>query len=121
MTSVKQKSNIASQRSNIESLFQLFSVGAMRPKPYVKKLPLPATVTIPLDPKEMELLQMITARIGGSRTMVAHHIVKLGLYEAAAGCGFTFDEDGNVPETQKSWDVTPSTTGFSFPGEEEAA
>lgn len=102
----------------IEGLFQLFSSAAMNPKKYVKK-PLPSTVTVTLGPQEMEMLYVIACRIGAPRTNVAHHILKMGLYEAAAGCGFTWDEEGNIPEEQKTWDMTSRTMGISHPGEEE--
>jgi len=107
--------------SNIEQMFQLFSSGAMNARPYVKKSPLPASVTVLLGPKEMEMLQVIAARIGAPRTNVAHHVLKLGLYEAAYGCGFTVDEDGNIPEEEKKWDTTPRTQGFSHTGEDKEA
>lgn len=108
--------------SVIEKLFRMFSGAAMSPKPYKKKLPLPATVTVPLGPKEMEILQLITSRIGATRTNVAHQILKVGLYEAAYGCGFTPDEEGNIPEEQKVWDTTPKSMGIGFidSNEEEA-
>ena len=105
--------------SNIEKLFEMFSGAAMNPRPYVKKNPLPARVTVPLAPQEMELLQIIAARIGSPRTSVGHHILKLGLHEAARGCGFTFDEEGNISADQMKWETTPRTTGFSFPRADE--
>lgn len=106
--------------SNIENMFQMFSGAAMNPRPYVKKSPLPVSVTVPLGPEEMEILHVIAARIGAPRTNVAHHILKLGLYEAAYGCGFTVNEEGNIPEDQKKWDTAPRKDGFSFtPANEE--
>lgn len=103
----------------IEGLFRMFTSAAMNPRPYIKKTPFPARVVAPLAPREMELLQLISARIGAPRTNVAHHILKMGLYEAAIGCGFTFDADGNIPEDQKKWETAPRSSGFSFPNEEK--
>jgi len=103
----------------IESLFRMFCSAAMNPRPYIKKNPLPARVAAPLAPREMDLLNLISAKIGAPRTNVAHHILKMGLYEAAIGCGFTFDEDGNIPEDQKKWETAPRSSGFSFPNEEQ--
>ena len=51
-------------KSSIETLFGMFSGAAMNPRPYVRKKPLPATVTVVLGPQEMEMLQIIAARIG---------------------------------------------------------
>lgn len=96
----------------IKGLFQLFSSAAMNPKKYVKK-PLTSTVTVTLGPQEMEMLHVISCRIGSARTSVAHHILKMGLYEAAAGCGFTWDDEGNIPEEEKVWDLISKSTGFS--------
>jgi len=109
------------EKSNIENLFELFSGAAMAPKPYVQKKPIPATVNVPLDEQEMKVLQIISARIGAKRGNVAHHILKFGLYEAARGCGFTFDEEGNISKDQLKWDTAPRPTGFIFPGEEKGA
>lgn len=108
-------------KTNIENVFGLFSSAAMNPRPYAAKLPLPATITVPLGPQEMEMLQIIAARIGAPRTNVAHHILKLGVYEAFHGCGFTIDEDGNIPKEQLKWDVAPRSTGLSFGETKEAA
>lgn len=104
----------------IRGLFQMFSSAAMNPKKYVKR-PMPASVTVTLEPKEMETLCLIAARIGAPRATVGHHILKMGLYEAAFGCGFTPDEDGNIPEDEKgSWDFMKSRTGgFSFVQDEK--
>ena len=102
----------------IKGLFKIFSSAAMNPRKYTKKS-LPTTVTVPLGPQEMEMLYVISCRIGAPRTNVAHHILKMGLYEAAAGCGFNTDEEGNISEEEKNWDVTPRTTGISHQGEEE--
>lgn len=102
----------------IKGLFQLFSSAAMNPKKYVKKS-LPTTVTVTLGPQEMEMLYVISCRIGAPRTNVAHHILKMGLLEAAAGCGFSTDEEGNIPEEQKNWDIRPGTMGISHLGEED--
>jgi len=109
--------------SAIEKLFYLFSNAAMNPKAYKKKATMPASVTVPLGPKEMEILQLIASRIGATRASVAHVILKTGLVEAAAGCGFDVDEEGNIPEEQKTWDLTPKAMGFGFTStsEEEAA
>lgn len=114
------KDNENETTSAIEKLFRMFAGAAMSPKPYVKKTPLPATVTVTLAPQEMEILQLISARIGAARGNVAYQILKFGLYEAAYGCGFTPDEEGNIPEEQKKWDLQPRTMGFSFTGGEEA-
>jgi len=108
------------ETSNIEKMFQMFSSAAMKPRRYEKK-EYAERVTVPLGPQEMEILQVISARIGASRPNIAHHILKLGLYEAAYGCGFTIDENGNIPESEKVWDLTPKTMGFSFPGDEKEA
>lgn len=104
----------------IQGLFQIFSSAAMNPKKYLKRTP-PASVTIILDPKEMDILCLISARIGATRASVGHHILKMGLYEAALGCGFTLDEEGNIPESEKgNWDIIQRADGFSFsPSEEE--
>lgn len=107
--------------STIEKMFQLFSGVAMRPRKYEKKPITAARVTVPLGPKEMEILQVIADRIGSSRPNVAHQILKMGLYEAAYGCGFTIDEDGNIPKNEKNWDLSPKSMGFSFPGDEKEA
>jgi len=96
----------------IKGLFQIFSSAAMNPKKYVKKN-LPSTVTVTLGPQEMEMLHVIACRIGAPRSNVAHHILKTGLYEAVLGCGFTIDEEGNIPEDQKNWDLTSKTMGVS--------
>lgn len=104
----------------IKGLFHLFSSAAMSPKKYVKKN-LPATVTVALGPQEMEMLQIIACRIGTARSNVAHHILKMGIYEAVEGCGFTVDDEGNIPEDQKKWDVTPRVMGISHPVEGEEA
>jgi len=109
------------EKSSIETLFGMFSAASMNPRPYVKKTPLPSTVTVVLGPQEMEMLQIIAARIGSPRTNVAHHILKLGLYDAASGCGFTVDEDGNIPEEERKWETTPRPMGFSFSGDEKEA
>lgn len=103
----------------IKGLFQLFSSAAMNPKKYVKK-PLPSTVTVTLGPQEMEMIHVLACRIGAARTNVAHHILKMGLYEAVEGCGFTIDDQGNIPEDEKNWkDLGPKTMGFSHIGAEE--
>ena len=111
--------NKTTDKSSIETLFGMFSGAAMNPRPYVRKKPLPATVTVVLGPQEMEMLQIIAARIGAPRTNVAHHILKLGLYDAASGCGFTVDENGNIPEEEQKWETTPRPMGFSHTGNEE--
>lgn len=111
----------AEDKTNIESLFELFSNAAMAPRPYVEKKPIPASVNVLLEEKEMRILLILSARIGAKRGNVAHHILKLGIYEAARGCGFTVDEDGNIPIDQLKWDVAPRRMGFAFPGEEKEA
>ena len=103
----------------VKGLFQLFSSAAMNPRKYVKKI-LPASVTVTLDPQQMEILCVIAARIGAPRANVAQHILKIGLYEAAYGCGFTIDDEGNIPEEEKTnWDLASRTTGFGHPGSED--
>lgn len=106
-------------KSTIENLFNLFSSAAMNARPYVPKKPIPATVTVPLGPEEMEILQIIAARIGAPRTNVAHHILKIGLHEAAYGCGFTVDEEGKISKDQLKWSTAPRQDGFSHTGGEE--
>ena len=108
-------------KTNIESLFELFSGAAMAPRPYVEKKPIPASVNVLLGEEDMRLLQVISARIGAKRGNVAHHILKLGLHEAAYGCGFTVDENGNIPPDQLKWDTTLRRMGVSFPGDEKEA
>ena len=102
----------------IKGLFQMFSSSPMNPKKYVKK-PFSDTITVQLRPEEMEKLHVISCRIGAPRKSIAHHILTIGLYEAAAGCGFTLDDLGNIPEEQKNWDLTPRSMGFSLTGGEE--
>lgn len=109
-------------KTNIENLFDLFSTAAMAPKPFILKHPIPATVNVPLGKNEMIMLQIIASRIGAKRGNVAHHILKLGLYEAAYGCGFTVNEDGTIPKDQLKWDTTTKVHGIShFSDVEEAA
>lgn len=107
------------EKSAIENLFNLFSSAAMNARPYSGKKPLPATVTVPLDSDDMEILQIIAARIGAPRTNVAHHILKIGIYEAALGCGFVVDEEGKISKDQLNWDTAPRKTGFSHTGGEK--
>lgn len=103
----------------IKGMFEIFSAAAMNPKKYVKKQ-LPASITINLDPSDMEILCLISARIGAPRSVVGNHILKMGLVEAAIGCGFTFDDQGNIPEDQKSnWDTTSRSMGVSFSQDSE--
>ena len=102
----------------IKGLFQIFCSAAMSPRKYVKKTP-SATVTVTLGPQEMEILHVVASRIGATRQNVAHHILKMGLYEAASGCGFTIDEEGNIPEDQKKWDTTSRPMGISHISNEE--
>jgi len=101
-------------QSPIEGMFELFSTAPMNARKYVAKKPIPQTVTAPLAPQDMENLQIIAARIGASRVTTAHHILKLGIAEALAGCGFTCDEDGKISEEQLVWDTTPRQTGLGF-------
>lgn len=103
--------------SNIERLFRMFADGAMAPKRY--KATEVQSVTAYLSPEDMELLQVIACRLGSKRGGVAAHILKLGLAEAAFGCGFTIDEKGRIPDDQKKWDLTPRQYGFGFPTTEE--
>lgn len=109
------------EKSNIETVFELFTSAAMAPRPYVEKKPIPASVTVLLDQKEMRMLHIVAARIGAPRTNVAHHVLKLGIHEAFHGCGFTMDEEGNIPDDQLKWDVAPRKTGFGFTGTDEEA
>ena len=106
-------------KGNIENLFNLFSSAAMNARPYKPIKPIPLTVTVPLDPGEMEILHIIAARIGAPRTNVAHHILKIGLHEAAYGCGFTVDEEGKISKDQLKWNTAPRQDGFSHTGGEE--
>lgn len=106
------------EMGNIEKMFQMFSKSAMRPRKYVKKA-LPLSVTVPFGPEEMEILQVVADRIGASRANVAYQILKMGVYEAAWGCGFTTDEKGNIPEKEKKWDLSPKATGFGFGDDKE--
>lgn len=106
----------------IEYIFELFSASPMNPRKYVAKKPIPLTVTVPLDPQDMENLRIISARIGARPVTTAHHILKLGVTEALAGCGFTTDENGKISEEQLVWNTTPRKTGIGFSeGQEEAA
>lgn len=112
--------------TNIERLFRMFADGAMSPKPY-KKQDLPQSVTAYLSPENMEILHVIACRLGASRGNIAAHILKCGLLEAAAGCGFDLEcpegsSDCFIPEEQKNtWNTTPRKGGFSFvPSEDEA-
>lgn len=107
------------ERTNIENLFHLFSSAAMNARPYVAKKPVPATVTVRLDPDDMEILHIIAARIGAPRFNVAHHILKLGIHEAAYGCGFVVDKEGKISKDQLKWDTVPREMGFSHPGDDE--
>jgi len=107
--------------STIEKMFQMFSRSAMRSRKYEKRPTTPERVTVPLGPQEMEILQVIADRIGASRANVAHQILKMGLYDAAWGCGFTTDEEGNIPEDEKKWDLSQKKYGFEFIGEDEEA
>lgn len=105
-------------KKGIFGLFQLFSASAMRAKPYKEGF-LPTTVTAPLEPQVMKVLQVISCRIGAPRTAVAMHILNAGIAEAAAGCGFTMDENWNIPEEQLNWDCSARSAGISFPGSDE--
>mgnify|MGYP003618872640 CR=1 FL=1 len=97
----------------IHDVFEMFSKGAMNPKKYVPKQ-LPKTVTVTLPIETMEILHVISSRIGTTRAVAAAHILQIGAIEAATGCGFTVDEKGNIPKDQKKWDSTVKTTGFAF-------
>lgn len=104
--------------TNIERLFRMFAAGAMVPKPY-KEQSLPASVTAYLSPGNMENLNTIALRLGATRGNIAAHILNLGIAEAAFGCGFEVDEEGNIPVDQKKWDTTPRSAGIGFTGKEE--
>jgi len=103
--------------SNIERLFRMFADGAMAPKRY--KATEVQSVTAYLSPEDMDLLQVISCRLGSKRGGVAAHILKLGLVEAAFGCGFTVDEKGRISDEQKKWDLTQRQYGIGFPSTEE--
>jgi len=97
----------------------MFAQGAMKPRQYVAK-PLPNTVTVTLEPEIMELLHVISCRIGTTRAVVASHILHIGAVQAAVGCGFNPDENEKIPESEKKWDITPKSMGFSHvPSKEE--
>lgn len=106
------------QRSPVETVFEMFSQGAMNPKPYVAR-PLPLTVTVTVKPETMEILHTISLRIGTTRANVAAHILQIGAIEAAAGCGFTTDENERIPDSEKKWDCSPKTMGISHKPESE--
>lgn len=111
--------NQEQEGSVIGNLFEMFSKGAMKPRPYVSK-PLPQTVTVTLKPETMELLHTISCRIGTTRAMVAAHILQLGAVQAAFGCGFNVDENEKIPASEKRWDTTPRTMGiYHVPENEE--
>jgi len=114
-----QNSNVADDSFDTKNLFQMLSGAAMNPKKYVKKT-LPESVTVYLRPDTMEIINVISARIGASRSNVARYIIESGLYEAASGCGFSIDEKGNIPDKEKgSWDLTPRLQGFSHSPSED--
>jgi len=107
------------QNNPISHLFEMFSQGAMKPRQYVAK-PLPNTVTVTLEPEIMELLHVISCRIGTTRAVVASHILHIGAVQAAIGCGFNPDENEVIPESEKKWDTTPKGMGFTHvPSAEE--
>lgn len=99
--------------SNIERIFRMFAETAMSPKPY-KKINLPSSITTRLPPEDMEILNVISRRLGATRGNVASHILKFGLYEAATGCGFNLDEKGLISDDQKTWDLTQRKMGIKF-------
>lgn len=105
-------------KSPIEQAFEMFAQGAMRPRPY-NPAPLPQTVTVTIRPETMEILHTIALRIGTTRANVAAHIIQLGAIEAATGCGFTTDEKERIPDSEKKWDATPKTMGFTHIPENE--
>jgi hypothetical protein len=108
-------------KNPIEYLFEMFSQGAMKPRPYMPKN-MPLTVTVTIKPETMELLHVISCRIGTTRANVAAHILQIGAVQAAAGCGFTVGEDEKIPDSEKKWDVAHKTMGFyHVPENEEAA
>lgn len=100
--------------TNIERCFRMFSGAAIAPKPY-KKTKLPQSVTAYLDPGDIETLHVLSCRLGATRGQVAALVLKLGLAEAAAGCGFDLDEEGRILEEEKGkWNVTPRQYGIGF-------
>jgi hypothetical protein len=118
MGKTKEKND---SRGPVEQIFEMFTSSAMKPRRYIAK-PLPNSVTVGIRPEYMEILHVIASRIGTSRANAATHILEMGIVEAAAGCGFTIDEDGKISDDQKKWDTTPRPMGFSFnPSDEEAA
>lgn len=106
------------QNNPIEQIFEMFSKGAMKSRPYSAKT-MPHSITVTIKPETMELLHVISCRIGTTRAVVASHILQIGAVQAAAGCGFTVDEDEKIPESEKKWDVTPKSMGFSHIPEKE--
>lgn len=106
------------QKNPIEQIFEMFAQGAMKPRKYQPKQ-LPQTVTVTIKPETMELLHVISCRIGTTRANVATHILQMGAVQAAIGCGFNPDENEQIPESEKNWDTIPRTTGFSHIPEEE--
>lgn len=105
---------------NNEELFKMFSNAAMKPKKYNKNKKLPKTVTTEPSPHVMAVLTAVAARIGSTRAQVIAHILELGAYEAALGCGFEFEDDGvTITKDSLKWDTTPRQMGFSFTGGDE--
>lgn len=103
----------------IESLFSMFTKCVMSPRVYKKK-ELPSTVTVTLSSENMDMLHTISCRLGTKRSVIASHIINLGIYQAASGCGFEIDEEGKIPEDQKKWDLTQHKQGIqNFEGEDE--
>lgn len=107
------------QNNPIEQIFEMFSKGAMKPRKYEAKS-LPQTVTVTIKPETMELLHVISCRIGTTRANVAAHILQIGAIQAAVGCGFNPDENEKIPESEKKWETIPKNMGFSHIPEEEA-
>jgi len=108
------------KQNTVINFFNQLSSAARKPRPYNKKK-IPERISISLDDERMELLNIISDRLGATRAGVAKLILEVAVYDAAIGCGLPLDENGNVPEEKKGdWDTTPKEMGFSFiPSEEE--
>lgn len=103
---------LQNENGRVKGFFEMISKAAMLPRPYTQKMK-PKTVTLHLEPEKMELLNIISDRIGSTRAAVAKYIIDLAIYDAAEGCGFTLDEDCKISKSQLKWDTAPRTTGFS--------
>lgn len=107
------------QSNPIAQLFEMFSQGAMKSRQYVPRA-IPKSVTVSLSPETMEILQIISCKIGTTPAVVASHILHIGAVQAAVGCGFNPDENEKIPESERTWDTTPKSMGFAhIPSNEE--